>query len=93
MTDVRDPSSHVEQEVGPSGQQEVDEEGLVSRDLIVNYDYGLEEDRSLRLGSDHVIAPLHLLTRHGPQRRNVHKTSANMRTSRRKKPQPGMFWF
>jgi len=27
----------------------VDEEGLVSIDLIVNYDYGLEEDRSLRV--------------------------------------------
>ncbi|KAK4839926.1 hypothetical protein QYF36_026056 [Acer negundo] len=72
MTDVRDPSSHVEQEVdtnvsteqevGPSGQKDVDEEGLVNGDLRVNYNYALEEDRSVC-----VIAPLHLLTRHGSQ--------------------------
>ncbi|KAK0600104.1 hypothetical protein LWI29_011636 [Acer saccharum] len=64
-TDVRDPSSHIEQavdaqavdanvsieqEVSPSGRQkEVDEEGLVSGDLTVSYNYALEEDRSLRL--------------------------------------------
>ena len=40
----------IEQEVSPSGRQkEVDEEGLVSGDLTVNYNYALEEDRSLRL--------------------------------------------
>ncbi|KAI9153912.1 hypothetical protein LWI28_018337 [Acer negundo] len=59
LTDARDPSSYVEQEVdanvsteqevGPSGQKEVDDEGLVSGDLRVNYNYGLEEDRLLRI--------------------------------------------
>ncbi|TXG52690.1 hypothetical protein EZV62_021859 [Acer yangbiense] len=59
LTDVRDPSSYVEQvvdanvsieqEVGPSVQKEVGDEGLVSGDLIVNYNYALEEDRSLRV--------------------------------------------
>ncbi|TXG62180.1 hypothetical protein EZV62_013543 [Acer yangbiense] len=64
-TDVRDPSSHIEQavdaqavdanvsieqEVSPSGRQkERDEEGLVGGDLTVSYNYALEEDRSLRL--------------------------------------------
>ena len=59
MTDVRDPSSQVEQEVdanvsiqqevGASGQKELDEERLVSGDLMGNYNYALEEDRSLRV--------------------------------------------
>ncbi|KAI9160554.1 hypothetical protein LWI28_009322 [Acer negundo] len=59
LTDARDPSSYVEQEVdanvttehevGLSGQKEVDDEGLVSGDLRVNYNYGLEEDRLLRV--------------------------------------------
>ncbi|TXG48668.1 hypothetical protein EZV62_024543 [Acer yangbiense] len=64
-TDVRDPSSHIEQavdaqavdanvsieqEVSPSGRQkDRDEEGLVSGDLTVSYNYALEEDRSLHL--------------------------------------------
>ncbi|TXG62584.1 hypothetical protein EZV62_009578 [Acer yangbiense] len=59
-TDVRDPSSHIEQavdanvsieqEVSPSSRQkERDEEGLVGGDLTVSYNYALEEDRSLRL--------------------------------------------
>ena len=49
----------IQQQVGPSGQKEVNEEGLVSGDLIVNYNFGLEEDRSLRvrLRSSYLSSP------------------------------------
>ncbi|KAI9157534.1 hypothetical protein LWI28_024037 [Acer negundo] len=69
LTDARDPSSYIEQEVdanvsteqevGPLGQKEVDDEGLVSGDLRVNYNYGLEEDRLLlvRLRSIYCSSP------------------------------------
>ncbi|KAK4835224.1 hypothetical protein QYF36_007064 [Acer negundo] len=69
LTDARDPSSYIEQEVdanvsteqevGPLGQKEVDDEGLVSGDLRVNYNYGLEEDRLLR----HIDAYMSLLAK------------------------------
>ncbi|KAK0603167.1 hypothetical protein LWI29_002107 [Acer saccharum] len=67
LTDVRDQSLHVEQEVAPSGKKavdanvsteqevapshkkEVDEEGLLSGDLMVDYNYVLKEDQSLRV--------------------------------------------
>ncbi|KAK0608148.1 hypothetical protein LWI29_026205 [Acer saccharum] len=57
LTNVRDQSLHVEQEVGPSGEKavapscekEVYEEGLLSGDVRIDYNYALEEDRSLRV--------------------------------------------
>ncbi|KAI9161690.1 hypothetical protein LWI28_019790 [Acer negundo] len=54
-----DANMSTEQEMGPSCQKEVDDEGLVSGDLRVNYNYGLKEDLLLivRLRSVYCSSP------------------------------------